>query len=151
MFIRTLNYDDFVVASNVLWKSFYEAEKRNTSMKGMEYFRDLTSPVSLSLNTFDGKVLMFGAFSPELCAVGAVKEKKHILMLYVRPDREKEGIGSALLSYLESQCENSEITLNASDYALGFYSKRGYEIVGSRSEEQGLISTPMMKKIQKNS
>ena len=49
MEIRELGYDDLEEASEVLWKSFYEAEKKNTSMEGMELFRDLVSPVSLSV------------------------------------------------------------------------------------------------------
>lgn len=149
--IRKLKYEDFEKASEILWKSFYEAEKHNTSMDGMEYFRDLTTPVSLSMNTFDDSIVLYGAFSPELCAVGAIKESRHILMLYVHPSREKEGIGSELLTYMEIECDADEITLNASDYAIDFYSKRGYEVIGLRRVENGLISTPMLKKNQKNS
>ena len=144
--IRKLEYEDFDKASDVLWRSFYDAEKHNTSMEGMELFRDLTAPVSLSINTFDGTTELYGVFSPDLCAVGAVKDQKQILLLYVHPERKNEGIGSRLLSHLECVCEGEIVHLNASDYALQFYKKRGYEVVGGRREESGLIFTPMEKK-----
>ena len=125
--IRELFYEDFPFASDVLWKSFYFAEKNNHSICGMERFRDLTSPVSLSLNTFDGSILLYGAFVEEkLVAVGAIKDKNHILLLYVLPEFQKQGIGKELLAYMEDRCKKNEITLNSSDFAIDFYTLKWY-------------------------
>lgn len=149
MKFRMLGYEDFEAASQVLWKSFYEAEKNVCSMDGMEYFRDLTSPVSLSINLFGQNIVPYGVFSPELVAVGAIKDDKHILLAYVHPDHQKKGIGSALLAHLESKCKEDVITLNASDGAISFYEKRGYVKMGRKREEKGLIFTPMKKETEK--
>lgn len=144
--IREIQYEELSDASGVLWKSFYEAEKNNHSMKGMELFRDLTSPVSLSINTFDGSTHLFGYFEGEtLLAVGALKKTNHILMLYVLPCEQKKGIGKKLLEYMEKCCEGACITVNSSDSAISFYQKYGYRVVGERNETEGLISTPMKK------
>ncbi len=146
--IREIQYEELKAASDVLWKSFYEAEKNNYTMEGMELFRDLTAPVSLSINTFDGKIHLYGYFEDErLLAVGALKEKKHILMLYVLPGEQKKGIGNKLLLYMEKLCDANEITLNASDVAIPFYKNRGYFISGERTTADGLIGTPMTKKL----
>ena len=147
MEIRELCYEDLEMASLVLWKSFYAAEKNNHSMAGMEKFRDLTSAVSLSINTFDGKTLLYGLFSNEkLCAVGALREKKHIVMLYVHPEEQKKGYGVKLLSYMEAVCQGERITLNSSDVAVEFYKKMGYEVSSPRRVEEEMIFTPMIKK-----
>lgn len=144
---RELNYEDLSQASDVLWKSFYFAEKNNHSLAGMERFRDLTSPVSLSINTYEGKLLLFGAFEGDaMVAVGAVKEEKHILLLYVHPEWQKKGIGAAFLAYMENRCKSKTITLNSSDGAIGFYLSQGYTICGARTVEEELIYTPMKKK-----
>lgn len=143
---RELCYEDLKEASDVLWKSFYFAEKENHSLKGLERFRDLTSPVSLSINTFKGKIRLYGAFyEDKMVGVGAVKEEKHILLLYLLPEFQKMGIGSSFLSYMENSCKAKVITLNSSDAAVSFYSKRGYIITGNRSVEEELIFTPMTK------
>jgi len=148
--IRKLCQDDFEIASEVLWKSFYEAEKHNHSMQGMELFRDLVSPISLAINEFQGDIELFGAFEDgHLSAVGAVKEKCHILMLYVHPDRQGRGIGKALLSYLETKCETETITVHSSDMALSFYARFGYKKNGERTVENELIFTPMKKTVSK--
>lgn len=144
--IREIRYEELKVASDVLWKSFYDAEKNNHTMAGMELFRDLIEPVSLSINTLDGQIRLFGYFEEKsLLAVGAIKEKKHILMLYVLPNSQKMGIGKKLLAYLESKCDAKELTLNSSDVAIPFYQRFGYLICGERNEKDGLISTPMRK------
>jgi len=146
--IRMLAYEDFSEASNVLWKSFYFAEKNNHSMNGMELFRDLISPVSLSIHTLDGSVVLYGAFDSEkLVAVGALKNKSHILMLYVLPNYQKKGIGDRLLRELEKKCTVNKVTLNSSDFAISFYQKRGYRVCGPRKVERDLISTPMEKNL----
>ena len=145
--IRELVYEDLKSASQVLWKSFYEAEKNNHSMAGMELFRDLTDPVSLSINTFDGSVVLFGYFDNDvLKAVAALKDKSHILMLYVLPSEQGMGIGKKLLAFMERCCEGDVITLNSSDFAIPFYQHFGFTICGERNETDGLISTPMKKR-----
>ena len=143
--IREIEYEELKEASDLLWKSFYEAEKNNHSMTGMENFRDLTSPVSLSINTFDGSVSLYGYYEERLLAVGAVKDQNHILLLYVLPEAQKTGIGARLLSFLEDQCLPGRITVNSSDGAVLFYLKHGYKAVGVRSVDEELISTPMEK------
>lgn len=144
--IREIQYEELKAASDVLWKSFYNAEKNNHTMEGMELFRDLTHPVSLSINTFDGSVLLYGYFEDEtLLAVGALKAKKHILMLYVLPCEQKRGIGNKLLAFMEKRCEGGCITVNSSDVAIPFYQKYGYCPTGDRDTTGNLISTPMKK------
>lgn len=144
--IRKLKYEDLEAASDVLWKSFYQAEKNNHTMKGMERFRDLVSPVSLSMNTFDEKTELFGYFQNDaLVGVGAIKEKKHILLLYVLKEKQGFGIGKKLLEFLEEKCTSDIITLNASDMAISFYEKFGYVKIGERRVEENLIFTPMEK------
>ena len=144
--IREIEYEELKKASEVLWKSFYDAEKHIHSMSGMERFRDLVDPVSLSINTFDGAVQLFGYFEEnDLLAVGAVKDQKHILMLYVLPSVQKSGIGKKMLFLLESKCKTDCITVNSSDVGVSFYERFGYKVCGNRNEEDGLISTPMKK------
>lgn len=144
--IRELEYQDYEAASRVLWLSFYHAEKNNYSMDGMERFRDLTSPLSLSMNSLDPKLCFYGYFQDsELVAVGALKEFGHILLLYVHPDYKGKGIGSTLLEYMEEKCTADTLTVNSSDGAVSFYEKHGYKRVGERVICEELIHTPMNK------
>ncbi len=146
MEIRSLEYADLERASALLWKSFYETEKHNFSLRGMEKFRDATGAVSLSMSLFRGEICLYGAFESDvLCGVGAVKGENHILLLYVLPECFHQGIGSALLSHMLARCRGARVTVNASDSAVPFYEKRGFLKVGDRREEEDFIFTPMEK------
>lgn len=146
MKIKKLGENEMASASKLLWESFYETEKNNFSMRGLEKFRDLTSEISLKMNTFDDYIALFGAFEgDELLGVGAVREKKHIFLLYVKKGYYRKGIGSFLLSYLESECVTDEITVNASDCGVAFYEKHGFKKVKNRTIEDDFIFTPMKK------
>ena len=146
MEIRELEYEDLEEASKVLWKSFYEAEKHNFSLRGMEKVRDATSPVSLSMSTVDGMIALYGAFeNGALCGVGALRRGNHVLLLYVRPDHWRRGFGSALLRHMEELCAPGRITVNSSDPAVPFYEAHGYAVTGPRRVEDDYIFTPMEK------
>ena len=145
MNVRELRYEDYEAASRVLWKSFYEAEKNHTSVSGMEVFRDLTSPVSLSVNVFEGAVKLFGAFDEKLVAVGGIKGEGHILLLYVLPENAKKGIGTALLAYMEKRCTAEILTVNSATSAVPFYEKNGYRVIGWERKENEMIFVPMKK------
>ena len=120
-------------------------------MEGMELFRDLTSPVSLAMHCFSEGLQLYGLFSPqeELLAVGGVKLPDRILMLYVRFDQKKKGLGSKLLSYLESLCQGERILLNSSDEAVSFYLKHSYHVASSRTVDKGISFTPMEKRMSR--
>ena len=144
--IRELTFEDYDFASLLLWKSFYFAEKNVASVEGMEFFRDATQPVSLSMSAFEGETRYFGSFlNNELVGVGALKGKGHILLIYIQPEFHHRGLGSELLTYLESLASDGEVFVNASDFAVGFYKKMGYLVAGEREKEKGLITTPMKK------
>lgn len=148
MTFRALRDDELELASKLMWKSFYQAEKNHTSMAGMERFRDLTDPICLAMNTFSGEICLFGAFSEEKAlAVGAVKFPGHILLLYVNPEEQGRGIGEKFLGYLEGQCTAKSISVNSSETAVPFYEKNGYTVIGPVCEEEGMITRPMIKKL----
>jgi len=145
MEIRELNQEEYTAASELLWKSFYWSEKDNVSLAGMEKFRDLTSPVSLSVNAFYESWIFCGCFEErELVAVGAAVEKTgKILMLYVHPERKKQGYGRAMLCELLGRLSGNEIVLNSSDEGVSFYRHFGFVALSERVLLDDLPVTPM--------
>ena len=144
MRIRRLRASEWDAASRVIWNSFYDSAPF-TPMNAMERFRDLVSPMSLAMNAADGSIRFFGTFDKgALVGVGAVKEHREILMLYVLPTAQCHGIGTKLLKAMELTVVG-DIYLNASDYALAFYQKRGYVPRAPRRMEGDLPVTPCVK------
>ena len=145
--VRKLRSEELPAASRVLWTAYYAAEKDKTSLEGLTTFRDLTQPLSLQMNAFSGDVLFYGAFKGEtLVAVGALKDRKHVLLLYVLPQEQRSGIGSRLLTKLLSFSTVPDTTVNAAPDAVPFYEKHGFTAVSPLQVKDGIRFVPMIKK-----
>ena len=144
MKICDLKEEDFPAASELIWKTYYACEKDRCTMDELAAFRDLIAPMSLRWNAIDGSIRYCGAFEDgALVAVGAVRDEKHVLLLYVRHDLFGRGYGTAMLKHLIALCRGGTVTVNSSDHAVGFYRRFGFEPVGERRREDGIAVTPM--------
>ena len=147
MRVRKLKSEELTEASKVMWASFYAAEKDKTSLEGMTTFRDLVEPLSLQMNSFAGDVMFYGAFEGEkLVGAGALKDKKHVLLLYVLPQEQKRGVGSRLLTKLLSLTDEPDVTVNAAPDAVPFYEKNGFSAVAAPQIKDGIRFVPMIRK-----
>ena len=144
---RKLKFEELPEASRVLWTSYYAAENGKTALEGMTTFRDLTEPLSLQMNSLSGDALFYGAFRDrKLIAVGAVKERRHVLLLYVLPQEQRSGVGSLLLKKLLAQMSTAEVTVNAAPEAVPFYEKHGFSIRSSLQIKDGIRFVPMSRR-----
>lgn len=145
--VRSLTLDDLPEASRVLWKSYYAAENGKTDLEGMTTFRDLTEPLSLQMNAYQGDVLFYGAFKGDkMIAVGALKDRRHLLLLYVLPEEQRKGTGSRLLQRLLSMATVPDPTVNAAPDALPFYERHGFVPLSPLQVKDGIRFIPMIMK-----
>ena len=70
---------------------------------------------------------------------------------FVAPDRQKQGVGSALLSFVEARAKNNGVRslyLAASLTAVRFYRKKGYESTGEEDDGAFGRTVGMRKRLQ---
>ena len=145
--VRKLTTGEMPEASRLLWKSYYAAENGKTDLEGMTTFRDLTAPLSLQMNAYQGDVLFYGAFEGDtLIAVGALKDRRHVLLLYVLPERQRQGVGSRVLCKLLSMADVPDVTVNAAPDAVPFYEKHGFVALSPMQTKDGIRFVPMIQK-----
>ena len=73
---------------------------------------------------------LFALISGEPVGFAALKDNRHIEMLYVHPGAAGMGVGGALIDALEKLAAArgaAELTVDASETALMFFERRGYE------------------------
>ena len=63
-------------------------------------------------------------------------EGAYLDLLYVLPDCQGRGVGSALCGFLEHLCPESRITVHASRTARPFFEAQGYRLVRSQQVER---------------
>ena len=144
---RVLKDADFEEASKMIFKTFYRYVLPTYTIEGVEFFRDATSALSLSMNTYDKSIVVYGCFDGEkLCGILARKGKNHILLFFSDERYVGRGVGRQLFArFLRSVDPDKPITVNASDYGVPIYSHYGFAPTGSRRTENGVTYTPMKK------
>ena len=79
---------------------------------------------------------------------GDIDSTGYLDRLYVRKDRQRRGIASAICGELENVADAAKITTHASITARPFFLKRGYRVVREQQVERGgiLLTNYVMEK-----
>jgi GNAT superfamily N-acetyltransferase len=72
----------------------------------------------------------------------AFRRGNHLSLLFVRKEFARQGIGRELFNRCATDL--NEVTVNASDGAVGFYQTVGFVKTGDRFFKSGLWATPMI-------
>lgn len=82
-----------------------------------------------------------------LCGAVAIRDRGHLLHLFVAPAFQGRGIGNQLWAAARNAALASggtgEFTVNASLNAVAVYRRFGFETVGALQQANGLIFQPM--------
>ncbi|MEA4833402.1 hypothetical protein SDC9_110081 [bioreactor metagenome] len=151
-YVRRLFDNEIEEASRLIWLTFYKFESKGYSEEGLVNFRNFIEPVSLRMNSFDGYVVLFGAFDQgdrskdRLVGVSGVREKSHICLNFVDGEYHRHGIGRELFNemyeFAKTDANINEMTVNSSDYGMAFYEAMGFEKAGERMVRDGIVYTP---------
>ena len=149
---RVLDDSDFEEASRMMFRTFYRHVLPTYTEEGVEFFRDATSALSLSMNTYDKSIVVYGCFDGDkLCGVIARKGKNHILLYFADERYVGRGVGRILFQrFLRTVDPEKPITVNSTDYAVPIYSHYGFVPTGKRRIEGGVTYTPMKRQPMKN-
>ncbi len=106
-------------------------------LSGMSEAERAAEPSMIHLGAFDGARLV-GTLMLLPVGDGSVRMRQ----VAVEPDRQRVGVGTALVSEAERVCRERGFTLlfaHARDVALTFYSRLGYARVGQPFEEVTIV------------
>ena len=136
--IRLFSALDFSEVSRITVDCFEKINFINMHPDELKYAKEYCSTTKLleSTKSFDFYICKFNNQ-----IVGSVAFNKNQLHnLFVDPNFHKMGIGKKLLEFAESIIfENySDVVLDSSPYAVGFYKKFGYEILDNSKNKLGL-------------
>lgn len=82
-----------------------------------------------------------------------VPEKREVRAVYVHPDHQRRGVGTALLSHLEGYargCGVGQLQLKSSLNAVEFYRRHGYERTGSGESSGGVPVVDLRKRFRES-
>ena len=135
--------------SDLVWKVFEEFEAGDYKQEGIDEFKKYIDPEYLATRVADGTLSVLCCKSGgETVGVIAIKDDRHISLLFVRKEDQRKGIARTLVEMALRMCKRinphlREITVNSSPYAVGIYEKLGFEHTGPEQEKNGIRFTPM--------
>ena len=143
--------DDIVYKIIEFGSTDYESE---LALRDKVLRKPLGIELSLDRELEKGEI-HFGAFyNGSLVACLVVKtfsdSSAKIRQMAVEPEFRAKGIGASLMKAAESYLETHgvrSISLNAREYALEFYLKLGYQVVGERFTEVGIPHFKAVKSV----
>ena len=131
--VRPLGANDMDAAAHVLRRAFDDRlpwlAGRHTPAEDRHFFRHIVFPRSL----------LWGAGEPDLAGFLALRDS-WIDLLYVLPDHQGRGIGTALLARARAEAPALRLwTFRRNHAARAFYERHGFTCIaetdGSRNEE----------------
>ncbi|HIS76079.1 MAG TPA: GNAT family N-acetyltransferase [Candidatus Merdivicinus excrementipullorum] len=130
---------------------FLEFEAPDYPPEGTENFLAFLEPKQISRMTESGLLTFFGAYRDGLLiGAGAVKERNHICLLFIRKEFHRQGAGALLLDAMLKFCRKSgaeKATVNASPYGVPFYQAKGFQKLGEEQCRDGIRFVPMERNL----
>lgn len=143
MKIRTLQTSDVGAASAVCLAAFEHSVAVTLSDQGIATFQKVAAPESFIERMSQDTVMLIAEADSEVLGLAELREGHHVSMLFVRPDKQEQGIGKALLAALLEHARSDIITVKASLTSVSAYENYGFEITGDVGEIAGLMFQPM--------
>lgn len=69
----------------------------------------------------------------------------HLRMLFVRPDRQRAGIGRCLFQHVLQHRAGRDVTVHSAPNSDGFYRRLGFAPTGPQEARHGIVFTPMRR------
>ena len=143
MIIRGMAERDVEAVSQVCMDSFSQSVAETLSEEGVSTFSRIAER-SAFLDRMKGDSLILVAEGEGgIYGMIELKEGRHVAMLFVAPDRQKQGVGKMLLLAALVYAKVNTVTVRASLSSVPAYKKYGFECAGDTGESAGLIYQPM--------
>ena len=146
--IRPAKKVDWENAMELAFKVFLKYEAMDYGEEGIRHFAEFVSDESLRKMFLIGEYLLFVALDgEEIVGLISLRSGNHISLLFVDEKYHRQGIGSALIKYLQEymlqNTKHTKVTVFASPYGIPFYHKVGFKDIGQETKKDGIIFTPM--------
>ncbi|MBR9882958.1 MAG: GNAT family N-acetyltransferase [Oceanospirillales bacterium] len=134
---------DIEAVSALCIASFSKSVADSLSEEGVLTFSKIAAGDAFLKRMKEDNVMLVAESGGEIEGIIELKEGRHIAMLFVRPEKQKQGIGRALLSSILTYVRFDTLTVRASLSSVPAYMKYGFEIAGDIAEFSGLVYQPM--------
>jgi GNAT superfamily N-acetyltransferase len=145
--VRKMEEKDVEAVSATCMASFLRSVADTLTEEGVSTFSNIATSNAF-LDRMKGDNLMLVAEKDgKIEGVIELKEGRHVAMLFISPEYQKQSIGRKLLSTALNHAKVETITVSASLSSVHAYEQYGFECKGETEESAGLVYQPMDLKL----
>lgn len=146
--IRKAEASEWDAVMELAFKVFLKYEAMEYGEEGIRSFAEFVTDESLKKMFLIGEYLLFVAvLDGKIVGLISLRSGNHISLLFVDENYHRQGIGSALVKYLQEymlrNTKYNKLTVFASPYGVPFYHRIGFRDIGNETTKDGIIYTPM--------
>ena len=133
----------------LVWDVFSTFESQDLPQEALDEFWSRIDYEYMLQRAGDGEIRFWGAYDDDyLVGVCAMRDLRHIELLYVDGEYHRQGVATNLLKHALIDCKELDetirrITVNATPYSRGFFLKQGFRATAAEHKEEGLTVIPM--------
>ena len=151
-YIREAAYEEWEAAMEIAGETFWIYNAKEYTKEGIESFYDFIYDRQLKEMFLQDYYKMFLGFDRDrIVGLITLRNECHISLLFVDKEYQKQGVGSALITYLShylySQTDVTYMTVDAAPNAIEFYHKLGFWDLAPMQYRQGISFIPMKKNL----
>lgn len=147
MAIRKMVLADIDAVSALCMAAFDDTVAPTVSTQGSETFRKLASTEAFRQRLEGDNVLLVFEEGETLKGMIELKEGRHLTLLFVSPQHQRQGIGQALIAAMSAYARATDITVRASLTSVPAYLRYGFQCTGDADEAAGLSYQPMVLRV----
>jgi GNAT superfamily N-acetyltransferase len=145
--IRAAVTDDVPAIASLIEAAYSAAMAQHFSAEGRDTFLKFAAPAAIAAR-FAKDTEAWVAVGPDRSVAGyAELDGDHLRMLFVRQGLQRSGIGRELMKFLQVLRSGRTVSLNSAPNADAFYLAMGFRPTGPRQESNGIVFTPMERKL----
>lgn len=144
MLIRRMTAADADAVSAVCMRSFSKTVAASLPPAGVQTFTTVAAATAFLQRLQQGSIILVATDATHITGVIELSAASHVVMFFVDPDFQLQGIGKQLLKTVLQYATAKDVTVNASLYSVPVYRKAGFECHGEVAEKAGLIYQPMV-------
>lgn len=146
--IRKAQASEWETAMELAFRVFLKFEAMEYGPEGIRSFAEFVTDEALKKAFLWGRYLLFVAVVEEkIIGMISLRSGNHISLLFVDQEYHRQGVGTALIKYLQAymlqHTDFQTLTVNAAPYGIPFYHKIGFTDTGYQTKADGILYTPM--------
>jgi ribosomal protein S18 acetylase RimI-like enzyme len=150
--VRTARPDEVPALSLLASKVFREFIEGDYGEEGRRNFLQFAAVRPLRERLAFGHLTLVAELDATLAGMIQVRLPAHVLMLFVDGAFHRRGVARSLLEAALARIrglhpQTLQVTVNASPYAVEAYRALGFELAGARDATDGVITVPMVKRL----